>query len=116
MEINGWEYGIAIGVLSLMLPAFIGTMIWVIRSSIATSNKVQTSAVSTQQALIDANSAVLTQQYSELKDITLRLDNARALDYNKMIEEMHKLNLQLAELTGILTFILDHYIKTNGSK
>lgn len=127
MTFNGWEYGIAIGVLAILMPMFTGIVAWVIKRSLDNAAKAQKDVAEAALKVAEANRAQYQQQYEELKGIVLRLnqavldtlkerDRVCSTDHDKLVEEMHRLNTHLSELTGMLTFILDHYVKNNGSK
>jgi len=125
MTLNGWEYGIAVGILALLVPSMLALFGWVVKTAIKNAADAQNKVASAQTDALRANAETFKAYFEELKGITLRLDQAIldmlkerdhvcTTDHTRLIEEMHRLNTHLSELTGMLTFILDHYIKNNG--
>lgn len=109
---NPWEYGIAIGILALLVPTFTGIIWWVVKRSIDNSVKAASDMVETQKLI--ANNLATTQaaQFSSQTALLQEHDRNTLASNEKLVDAVHDLNTHLAELTGMLTFILDHYIKT----
>ena len=86
--INYWEYGIAVGVLILIVPA----LIWVVKY------------------LLKSNTETVKENHKELKGLILRLHTEDSQDAKELTIEVAKLNNNLSSLTGMITFIFNKYI------
>jgi len=101
--LNNWEYGIAIGVLAIILPLF-G---WIVKTLVDSLLKKK------EEVLLAKMQEVL----KRCDDIMIELkerDRKCSTEHTAELTETNRLNNSLSELVGMLNFILDHFMKRNG--